>query len=181
MEINSCFHDSQKNYCFCNQTCLKCANESSKPLTVVGLESKIKSKRCSEYFYPIYNFENTENLIEFQKKRLNNQRNKDNFIEMFPRVCFRLSKTSSNKYGLTIKFNDLMKTQQSSLFHESRFNLRLFSLKDINCDEKYSFNNEYFNIKIDKIIKEQISISLVNNVAIDLNTIDKAYMLEVRI
>jgi hypothetical protein len=149
----------------------------------VALENKWKSKRCSDYFYPVYNFENTKNLIEFQRKRLNNKRTNENMIEMFPRVCLKFNKTlSSNKYKLMIKFNDLIKTQQSSLFYENRFNLKLFSLQEIKCDEKYTYKNDFLNISTDTIIMEQSSTNLADYIYVDLNKnnhIYKSYLLEV--
>ena len=122
--------------------------------------------------------------MEFQRKQLNNQRNKDNAIEMLPRVCLRLRKTSSNKYGLTIKFNDLIKSQQSSLFHENRFNLNLYLLKNIQCKESSILDsNKLFNLKQEKIIKEQLNINLMNDIEVlKLNKkehFDKTYLLEV--
>ena len=122
--------------------------------------------------------------MQFQRKQLNNQRNKDNAIEMLPRVCLRLSKTSSNKYNLTIKFNDLTKSQQASLFNENRFNLNLYLLKNVQCNESSILDsNKLFNLNQQKIIKKKLNINLMDDIEVfELNEkehFDKTYLLEV--
>ena len=68
-ESNICYKDSSDNkYCHCNSSCIKCRDNKSDILPVILLEkNQMRSKRCKEYIFPSYSFNNIK-IGKFKKE-----------------------------------------------------------------------------------------------------------------